>query len=397
MKKILRVGILTLSLFMLSSCNLLGGLSLYKSIDFDSNFGTQVEPIIKFPGASVREPTPPTREHYTFGGWYSDRDLTEPYVFDKMPKESILLYAKWNGDIDETPSGLRLLVKDNGEYGVEGYVGTNPDLVIPESYNDIPITSIEILAFDFDDVIETIDIPNTVTLIRYGAFSNVMRLHEIIIPSSVVELEECICVDSRSITHIEFESDSQLKIIGELAFFSMHQLMMVNIPASVEKIEDYAFFDCPLLKYVIFDSEDHLTFIGKGAFGDTNLNFIIIPASVITISDYAFSKDFDRTIDIYVRQSAKPDGWAEQWYGGEANIEWGSTRTVIMVTYQEPDGTILFKTLNISGTQYKEYSPGDIDGQFIGWYADSELTVPLDITTYPEESFTIYGKIEPSD
>ena len=49
------------------------------------------------------------------------------------------------------------------------------------------------------------------------------------------------------------------------------------------------------------------------------------------------------------------------------------------------------------GTPYLNYTPGNVDGEFIGWYSNSELTEPLDITVYPEESFTIYGKIIPDN
>ena len=397
MKRAIRIAVIAIYAFLLTSCGLLGKLDLYKSIDFDSNFGTSVESIIKLPGTSVSEPETPTREHYTFGGWYIDRDFNEEFVFDKMPSDSVLLYAKWNGDILQTEDGLRLLLKDNGEYGVEGYVGTNPNLVIPESYNDIPITSIEILAFEKNDTIENISIPNTIKLIRHGAFNRVSSLQRIIIPSSVIELEDFLFTDSQSISYIGFESNSELECIGEYAFAMAPELITVELPASIEVIGDYAFLDSNRLKYIIFGSEDHLTTIGKGAFAHTNLDFIIIPASVTTIGESAFSKYSQGTTNIYARVSSKPSSWDETCFGSSVEVEWGSSRTQIMVTYQEPDGTILFITINISGTPYTHYTPGDIDGEFVGWYSDLELTQPLNISVYPEESFIIYGKILPFD
>ncbi|MFX3920589.1 InlB B-repeat-containing protein, partial [Streptococcus suis] len=32
---------------------------------------------------------------YTWGGWYTDSNLTEAYTFDKMPSNNLVLYAKW--------------------------------------------------------------------------------------------------------------------------------------------------------------------------------------------------------------------------------------------------------------------------------------------------------------
>ena len=40
----------------------------------------------------------PTRNGYTFAGWYSDSALKTAYTFDKMPAQNITLYAKWNAN-----------------------------------------------------------------------------------------------------------------------------------------------------------------------------------------------------------------------------------------------------------------------------------------------------------
>lgn len=34
-------------------------------------------------------------DDYTWGGWYTDANLTEAYTFDKMPSSNLILYAKW--------------------------------------------------------------------------------------------------------------------------------------------------------------------------------------------------------------------------------------------------------------------------------------------------------------
>lgn len=44
---------------------------------------------------TVEKPDDPTREYYTFGGWYSDSDLTAEYDFTDEVTEAITLYAKW--------------------------------------------------------------------------------------------------------------------------------------------------------------------------------------------------------------------------------------------------------------------------------------------------------------
>lgn len=66
------------------------------TITFDTNGGTPETPLTALHGAAVSAPLPPTKAGCTFGGWFRDRGLTEPYSFTVMPTESITVYAKWD-------------------------------------------------------------------------------------------------------------------------------------------------------------------------------------------------------------------------------------------------------------------------------------------------------------
>lgn len=70
------------------------GVTDYSKITFISNGGSSVSAIVENEGVSVSSPTQPTREGYSFQGWYSDESLTNSYVFDVM--EHITLFAKWS-------------------------------------------------------------------------------------------------------------------------------------------------------------------------------------------------------------------------------------------------------------------------------------------------------------
>jgi uncharacterized repeat protein (TIGR02543 family) len=52
--------------------------------------------------ALVSKPTNPTRTGYGFVGWYADAELTDEWRWnvDRMPDESITLYAKWQMNVD---------------------------------------------------------------------------------------------------------------------------------------------------------------------------------------------------------------------------------------------------------------------------------------------------------
>ena len=66
------------------------------TITFDTDGGSEVAQIKAKAGEALTKPANPTKENLTFGGWYSDIDLTEKYEFPaKMPANNVELYAKW--------------------------------------------------------------------------------------------------------------------------------------------------------------------------------------------------------------------------------------------------------------------------------------------------------------
>lgn len=65
------------------------------TVEFDSNGGTRVESQTVSKGETVSKPKNPTREGYTFNGWYLDIETNEEYDFDSEVTEDIILTAKW--------------------------------------------------------------------------------------------------------------------------------------------------------------------------------------------------------------------------------------------------------------------------------------------------------------
>ncbi|HRR89959.1 MAG TPA: InlB B-repeat-containing protein, partial [Eubacteriales bacterium] len=66
------------------------------TITFDSNEGSAVAPITEYAGTAITAPAAPTRENYTFGGWFTDDGTFQnAYDFTVMPEGNITLYAKW--------------------------------------------------------------------------------------------------------------------------------------------------------------------------------------------------------------------------------------------------------------------------------------------------------------
>ena len=104
----------------------------YYEIKFDSRGGSYVESINGDYGVPISEPTPPTREGYSFKGWY-DEALENEYVFNIMPKANITLYAKW-----EINSYQVIFKNDKGEQIGETQTVTHGSKVSAPVAPDVP-------------------------------------------------------------------------------------------------------------------------------------------------------------------------------------------------------------------------------------------------------------------
>ena len=72
------------------------GTPVVYTITFNSNDGTAVESQNVNAGEKLTEPTPaPTREGFTFDGWYEDSTFSNKFDFNTPITDSMTLYAKW--------------------------------------------------------------------------------------------------------------------------------------------------------------------------------------------------------------------------------------------------------------------------------------------------------------
>ena len=72
------------------------GIPVVYTITFNSNDGTSVAPQNVNAGEKLTEPTPaPTREGFTFDGWYEDSTFSTKFNFDTPITDNMTLYANW--------------------------------------------------------------------------------------------------------------------------------------------------------------------------------------------------------------------------------------------------------------------------------------------------------------
>ena len=136
--------------------------------------------------------------------------------------------------------GLEFKLNSDGKsYYVAGIGScTDTEIIIPSTYNDLPVTGIGWRAFYYCTSLTSITIPNSMTSIGDGAFSACTSLASITIPDSVTSIGERAfsgCTNLASIT-----IPDSVTSIGKLAFSGCTSLTSITIPDSVTSIGDSA-------------------------------------------------------------------------------------------------------------------------------------------------------------
>ncbi len=65
------------------------------TVKFETNGGTKVPNKTSNGNVTITEPKAPTKEGFSFAGWYTDKELTKAYDFSTKVSKSFTLYAKW--------------------------------------------------------------------------------------------------------------------------------------------------------------------------------------------------------------------------------------------------------------------------------------------------------------
>jgi len=150
---------------------------------------------------------------------------------------------------------------------IDLYTGPAGPVAIPATLGGAPVVEVAGGAFDpvSTNLITSLTMPDTVTLIGNSAFANQTSLASVHLSTAIT------------------------RIYG-FTFSSCTSLTTVNIPAGVTAIDDSAFAACPLNQASIKLPSGLLT-IGQSAFaapGLTAFTSVTIPASVTNIGLYAF-------------------------------------------------------------------------------------------------------------
>lgn len=190
----------------------------------------------------------------------------------------------------EASEGLEFVyIQSSDEYHVSG-IGdcTDTEIIIPKYYKGKLVCGIGAYAFEHNQNITSVTIPETVGVIGVGAFSYCQSLGSVTMPESVNKLtlgpgafSNCINLESINLP------DGITKICGRI-FYDCRSLKEVNIPKSVIEIEASAFEQCRSITSIVIpegvEKIELQTFILC-----SSLEELTIPASVIYIREFAFA------------------------------------------------------------------------------------------------------------
>ena len=241
--------------------------------------------------------------------------------------------------------GLAMVLISEGEYTVSG-IGTCTDteILIPTTYNGLPVVSVEASAFLNNTAITSVVLPDSITSIGENAFNG-----------------------CESLTSVLFGKNSQLSSIGPGAFNYCYSLESITIPESVTSIGSDAFIYCYGLRSVTFGENSQLTSIGEGAFNwCESLESITIPASVTSIGEWAFVECY-RLVEV--------------WNLSKLNITAGSEDNGYVAYYAkrvetEPSESYVYTDEN----GYVIYYDGKVKALINYTGNETKLTIPDDIT-----------------
>lgn len=247
-----------------------------------------------------------------------------------------------------------------------GEINDNVLGVLSRSYKtlthvDISAVSNEMLSDEaFKDFynLQNLVLPQSLTKIGYMAVAGCKNLQSISIPASVEEIDQGAFEDCRSLQTITFEgsapssvsgkrfatatSGSQLRKIGNWAFYNAHQLQNLVLPEGVEEIGDAAFYGCTYLENLTLPSS--VQSIGDNCFAlCSKLQDITVEASTPPTIQAKTFFDVKRSIPVYVPAGSETN-YTNDMYWSEFNIRTQGTdiKEVLANPSAPKDGKVLY-------------------------------------------------------
>ena len=209
--------------------------------------------------------------------WYEDRKHGMIYINDLLYRVAAEIIVQ-----SEQPTGS-LSDKDAAEMaksGVATQVIPNTNVIVKED-----ITTICTLAFA-NTPVQTVQLPSTLTTIRYGAFQNCTALKQITLPKSMTFIEGGAFQNCSALTSISVPQN--VTYLGASAFSGCTSLTSATLPQAITRISSGLFENCSSLTTV--QASSALTSIGSRAFAETSaLSSFTFPQTLTAVGAESFT------------------------------------------------------------------------------------------------------------
>lgn len=224
-----------------------------------------------------------------------------------------------------------------GGVEIQRYVGSNLNVVIPDTLGEKPVVSIGDGAFYVSDI-ESVDIPASVKRIdeqafsycrklekvtfrgdglleiRERAFESCRRLVQFDFPKSLKKIEECAFIYCPFSENVDL-SKTAITTMERAVFWNCPDIVTISLPSGISEVPDDFCEGCDRLETVIINGKN-VKIIGESAFAHCpRLKTVNIPDSVVDIGTYAFS-NCDRLTDVTIPSSVTNIGYYAFQSGG---------------------------------------------------------------------------------
>lgn len=209
--------------------------------------------------------------------WYEDRKHGMIYINDllyRVPAEIIVQSEQPTGSLSDKDAA------EMAKSGVATQVIPNTNVIVKED-----ITTICTLAFA-NTPVQTVQLPSTLTTIRYGAFQNCTALKQITLPKSMTFIEGGAFQNCSALSSILVPQN--VTYLGASAFSGCTSLTSATLPQAITRISSGLFENCSSLTTV--QASSALTSIGSRAFAETSaLSSFTFPQTLTAVGAESFT------------------------------------------------------------------------------------------------------------
>lgn len=209
--------------------------------------------------------------------WYEDRKHGMIYINDllyRVPAEIIVQSEQPTGSLSDKDAA------EMAKSGVATQVIPNTNVIVKED-----ITTICTLAFA-NTPVQTVQLPSTLTTIRYGAFQNCTALKQITLPKSMTFIEGGAFQNCSALSSILVPEN--VTYLGASAFSGCTSLTSATLPQAITRISSGLFENCSSLTTV--QASSALTSIGSRAFAETSaLSSFTFPQTLTAVGAESFT------------------------------------------------------------------------------------------------------------